>query len=72
MKNVDTKIKNTADEFNRLHPMKRELVNRKIALKKQSGMHLRDREMGLRGIEDMGRRQVLQDEKENGAKGIFI
>lgn len=72
MKNVDTKIKNIADEFNRLHPMKRELVNRKIALKKQSGMYLRDREMGLRGIEDMGRREVLQDEKENGAKGLFI
>lgn len=72
MKNVDTKIKNIVDEFNRLHPMKRELVNRKIALKKQSGMYLRDREMGLRGIENMGRREVLQDEKENGAKGLFI
>lgn len=72
MKNVDTKIKNIVDEFNRLHPMKRELVNRKIALKKQSGMYLRDREMGLKGIENMGRREVLQDEKENGAKGLFI
>lgn len=34
-------------------------------------MYLRDREMGLRGTEDKGRREVLQDEKENGAKGLF-